>query len=151
MFLILTNLVQHLVTFVQNECLDVAQREFLLADQGIQTTGGTDNDVGERLFVRQDFNVLLDRSTSVEDCSLHIGKVLAESRILVLDLIRQFTGVAHNKDRTLSRNGLELMEGSQNEDRRLTETRLGLAQDVNVQNGGRNADLLDCNKAETAC
>lgn len=97
-FLILTNLVQHLVTFIQNECLDIAQRELLITDQGIETTRSTDNDVGERLLVRQDFNVLLDRSASVENCSLHIGKVLAESGILVLDLVRQFTGVAHHKD-----------------------------------------------------
>ena len=40
------------------------------------------------------------------------------------------------------------MKGRQDEDGRLTKTRLGLAEDVNVQDSGRNADLLDCNKAE---
>lgn len=40
------------------------------------------------------------------------------------------------------------MKSSQDEDRGLSETRLGLAENVDVQDSGRNADLLDCNEAD---
>lgn len=143
-----TNLIQHFVTFVKNECLDVAQGELFVADQSIQTTRSTNDDVGERFLVGKNFDVLLDRSTSVEYRSLHIGKVLAEPSILVLDLVCQFTSVAHNKDGALPRNSLQLVKSRQDENRGLSETRLGLAENVDVQNSGRNADLLDCSKAD---
>lgn len=143
-----TNLIQHLVTLVKNECLDVTQRKLLVTDQGVETTRSSNDDVGERFLVRKDFNVLLNRSTSVEDCSLYIGKVLAEPSILVLDLVCQLTGVAHNKDGALPRNSFQLVESSQDENRGLSETRLSLAENVDVQDSGRNADLLDCNEAD---
>lgn len=144
----LTNLVQHSITLVKNECLDVAQGKLLITNQSVQPTGGSNDNVGERVLVGQHFDVLLDRSTSIEDCSLHIGKVLAEPSILVLDLVRQFTSVAHHKNRALPRNGFQLVEGSQDENCGLSETRLGLAKNIDVQDSGWDADLLDCSKAE---
>jgi hypothetical protein len=41
-----------------------------------------------------------------------------------------------------------LVKGSENEDRGLTETGLGLAKNIDVQNRRRNANLLDCWKAK---
>lgn len=143
-----TNLIQHLVTLVKNECLDVTQRELLVTDQSVETTRSSNDDVGERFLVGKDFDVLLNWSTSVKDCSLHIGKVLAEPSILVLDLVCQLTSVTHNKDGAFPRNSFQLVEGSQDEDRGFSETRLGLAENVDVQDSGRNADLLDCNEAD---
>jgi hypothetical protein len=143
-----TNLVQHLVTLVENEGLHVAQGQFLVTDQRVQTTGSGHHNVGVGFLVGQDFDVLLDRSTTVEDRSLNIGQVLRETGVLVLNLISELTGVAHDQDLALARNGLQLVEGGENEDRGFTETRLGLAKNVDVQNGSRNANLLDCWKAE---
>ena len=100
------------------------------------------------LLVGQNFDVFLDRGTTVEDRSLNVGQVLRETGVLVLDLISKLTGVAHNQDLALARNGLQLMKGGENEDRGLTETGLGLAKNIDVQNGSRNANLLDCWKAE---
>lgn len=140
----LTDLVQHPVTLIQNEGLDVAQRQLLLADQSIQTAGSGDNDVGVCLLVRKGLDILLDRSTSVEHSRLHIGEVLAEPSILVLDLIGKFASMAHNQNGAFSRNRLELVKGGQDEDSRLSETRLGLAKHIDVQDCGRDADLLDC-------
>jgi hypothetical protein len=143
-----TNLVEHLVTLVKNEGLHVAQGQFLVTDQGVQTTGSGHHNVGVGFLVGQDFDVLLDRSTTVEDCSFNVGQVLRETGVLVLDLISELTGVAHDQDLALARNGLQLVKGGENEDRGFTETRLGLAKNIDVQNGSRNANLLDCWKAE---
>lgn len=141
-------MVKHLVTLVENKGLHVAQGQFLVTDQRVQTTGSGNNNVGVGLLVGQDFDVLLDRGTTVEDRSLNVGQVLRETGVLVLDLISKLTGVAHNQDLALARNGLQLMKGGENEDRGLTETGLGLAKNIDVQNGSRNANLLDCWKAE---
>ena len=39
-----TNLVEHLVTLIEHEALDVAQAEVLVAHKGVQTTGSGDDD-----------------------------------------------------------------------------------------------------------
>lgn len=148
---ILTNLLQHLVTLIDNESLDMAQRKLLLANQRVQTTGRTNHNIRERVFVRKRLDILLERSTTVEDGRLNIGEVFTESSVFVLDLVRQLTSMAHDKDRAFAGDRLQLMEGRQDENRRFSETRLGLAEDIDVQNSGRNADLLDCSDPETAC
>ncbi len=43
----------------------------------------------------------------------------------------------------LSVNGLQLLQGGQNEDRGLAHAGLGLAEDVHAQNGLRNALMLN--------
>lgn len=146
-----TNLIQHLVTLVKNEGLHAAERQLLLANQRVQTTWSTNDDVGVRLLVREHFNILLHRGTTVEHGSLDIRQVLAESRVLVLDLVRQLAGVAHDKDGAFARNRLQLMESGQNEDSGLSKARLGLAKHIDVEDRGRNADLLDCSDAERRC
>jgi hypothetical protein len=39
------------------------------------------------------------------------------------------------------------VKSCEDENGRLSKTRLGLAKNINVQNGGRNTDLLDCDEA----
>lgn len=140
----LTNLVEHLVTLVQDKGLDVAQVEVLIADQSIQTTGGGNDDVGVGVLVRQNLDILLDGSTTVEDRSLDVRQILGETGVLVLDLVGELTGVAHHENRALAGNGLQLVKSSQDEDRSLTQTGLGLAKNIDVEDGSWDADLLDC-------
>jgi hypothetical protein len=52
--------------------------------------------------------------------------------------------VAHNHNRDLAVDGLDLLEGGEHEDRSLTETRLGLANDIATEKGLRDGFLLDC-------
>jgi hypothetical protein len=52
--------------------------------------------------------------------------------------------VAHDQDLALAGNGLQLVKGGQNEDGGLTETGLGLAKNIDVEDGSWNANLLDC-------
>lgn len=146
--MLLTNLVKHLVTLIEDKCLDVAQRKLLVTDQRIQTTGSSDNDVGVSILVGQKLDILLQRNTTEENGSLDIGQVLGETGVLVLDLVGQLAGVAHNQDRALARNGLQLVEGGQDKDRGLTKTGLGLAKNVDIQDSSRDANLLDCVEAE---
>jgi hypothetical protein len=56
--------------------------------------------------------------------------------------------VAHDQDLALASNGFELVQSGENEDGGLTETGLGLAKNIDIQNGSRDADLLDCWEAE---
>lgn len=56
--------------------------------------------------------------------------------------------MAHDEDGAFSRDRFELVKSRQDEDSGLSETRLGLAEHVDIQNCGRDADLLDCDKAE---
>lgn len=116
----------------------------LVTNEGVQTTGSGDHDVGHSFLLGQKFNILLDGGTTVKDRGLNVGKVLGETSILVLDLVGELTGVAHDQNLALASDGLQLVKGGQNEDSGFTETGLGLAQNVDVQNGGWNADLLDC-------
>lgn len=96
------------------------------------------------LLVLEKLNILLNRCASVENCGFHIGHVLAESGVFVLDLVGQLTGVAHDQNRGFALNGLDLLQGSQDEDCCLTQTGLGLAQNVGTEDRLRNGVLLDC-------
>jgi hypothetical protein len=142
----LTNLVKHLIALVQDEHADVSKTQVLVADKGVETARGADNDVGVSLLVLEDLGILLDGSAAVEDASLDVGHVLAESVVLVADLESQLTSMAHNQDRALSGDRLDLLEGGENKDSRLAETRLGLADDVAAEHGLGNACLLNCSR-----
>lgn len=140
----LTNLVKHLVALVEHEELHSAQAHLLLTHEGVQATRSGDDDVRVRLLVGEDLFVLLDVCATVENSSLHLRHVLGEAVVLVLDLEGELTGVAHNEDLSLASHSIDLLKGADNEDRSLTETRLGLAEDVGADNSLRDANLLDC-------
>ena len=126
----------------------MAQRQLLFANQSIQAARGTNYYVRVCFLIRQNFHIFLERSTTIKDGSLHVRKILAESGVFVLDLIRQLSRVAHDQDRALPRDRLQLVKSRQNKHRSLPETGLGLAKDIDVQNSCRNAHLLDCREAE---
>lgn len=94
---VLTDLIKHLVALIEHEDADAAQAKVFVPDQSIKPTRSTDNDVRVSLLVLEDFGVLLDRCTAVEDTGLDVGHVLAEAVILVADLERQLAGVAHDQ------------------------------------------------------
>ena len=139
-------MIKHLVTLVQDKAVDAAQTQLLLTHERIKSTGSGDNDVWVGLGVGQKFNILLNRSTSVEDTNLDTNQIFRETIILVPDLISQLAGVAHDK------NGgfigkvihIELLESCNDKDSSFTKTGLGLAEDILTQNCLRDADLLDC-------
>lgn len=138
-----TDLVEHLVALVEDEAVDTAKAKVLVTHESIQTTRGADNDVRVCLLVLENVDVLLDRGATVEDRSLHIGQVLAEARVLILDLERQLAGVAEDQDRGLASDRLDLLKGGQDEDSGLSETGLGLADQISSKDGDRKSILLD--------
>ena len=93
-----TNLVEHLVTLIEDKDLDATKAEVLVTDQGIQTARGGDDYVRVSVFVLEDLGVLNDRGSTVEDGGLDLWHILAESGVFVLDLVGQLAGVAHNED-----------------------------------------------------
>ena len=96
------------------------------------------------ILVLEDLGVLLDRGTTIEDSSLDVGHVLGETVVLIADLESQLTSVAHDQDRALASDGLDLLKGRENEHSSLTETRLRLTDDVTTEKGLRDTGLLNC-------
>lgn len=82
----------------------------LVSDQGVQSTGCSDDDMWVSILVLQELGILLNRSSTVEDCGLDFGHILAEASIFVLDLVSQLAGVAHNKDGCLASDWVDLLE-----------------------------------------
>lgn len=136
-------MVEHLVALVEDEDTHTAEAENLVTDQRIKTTRGSDDDVRASILALDRLDILLDGSTAVEDTGLDVGQVLAEAVVLVADLERKLTSVAHDEDRDLAGNRLNLLQGGQDEDRSLAETGLGLADDVAAKKSLGNASLLD--------
>lgn len=144
-----TNALKHLVALVEHEHPDATKTQVLVANKGVQTTRGTDDNVGVGLRAAEDGNVLGDLSTTVEDAGADLGHVLGETVVLVANLEGQLTSVAQNEDGALAVDGLDLLKGRQHENGRLTGTGLGLADDVTANEGLGNACLLDCRVARS--
>lgn len=144
--LLLTGLVQHLVALIEDEVLQVGKAEVPIADKSIDTTGCTNYDVRVGLLVAEELNVLLNGCSTVEDTDLDVGQELGETVVLVPDLVGQLTSMAHDQDRGDTRLGLliHLLQSSEDEDGCLSETGLGLAENIVTKNGLGNGDLLDC-------
>ena len=146
--LLITNLVQHFIAFIKDEDFDVSKAKLLLSDQRIQTTRSSDDNMRVGIFVGKGFDILLHRCASVKDCCFHFWEIFAEPGVLVLNLVGEFTGVTHDKDCALARHRLDLLECSEDEDGCLSETGLGLAEDIGSKDGLRDAHLLDCSEAK---
>jgi hypothetical protein len=139
-----TNLIKHLVTFVEDETVDTSETQLLVADKSVQTTRSGHHNVGMGLLVGQNLVVLLDGNSTVEDGRLDLGHVLAEAIKLVANLESQLTSVAKDQHGGLALDRVDLLKRRQDEDGGLTETGFGLAEDIGSQDGLRNDGLLDC-------
>lgn len=136
-------MLEHFVALVENKVLDVLGIQDLVADEGVQAAGGSDDDVGALGLVLDELGVLGHGSATKERADAHVGHVLRETRVLVLNLVGKLTRVAQNYHRDLAVDWLKLLQRSENEHSRLPVTRLGLAQDIHAQNGLRDTLLLD--------
>jgi hypothetical protein len=112
--------------------LQIGKAEMPIADEGVDTTGSADNDVRVSVLVAEELDILLNGSSSVEDTDLDVRQELGEAVVLVTDLVGQLAGVAHDQDSSDTRLGLliHLLEGCEDEDGSLSETGLGLAEDI---------------------
>mmetsp|Transcript_714 Transcript_714/g.2019 ORF Transcript_714/g.2019 Transcript_714/m.2019 type:complete len:260 (+) Transcript_714:587-1366(+) len=131
---------QHLVTLVNDEVLDLVDLEGAFGDESLQPAGGAHHDVG-RVGLEQ-LAVLGDGDTAVEDTNLDAIQVLAEAVVLLGDLEGQLARVADHQHAGLAILGLQLVQRGQHEHRRLAHTRLGLADHVHAQHRLRDAHVL---------
>lgn len=76
--------------------------------------------------------------------SLDIRHIFRETRILILDLERQFTGMTKNDHSHFIRTWFDLLQGSQHEHSRFTHTRFRLTQNIGTENGLWDTFLLNC-------
>ena len=137
----LTQLLQHLVTLVQNKVFQILQTQLLALDQGEDAARSSNNNV--RTVVLQHLLVLGDGHASEEDSDLDILEELAEPLILLADLEGELPGVAHDQHRDLTIHWLNLLERGQHEDCSLAHPRLGLAQNIHTQHRLYNMVKLD--------
>lgn len=113
---LLTDSFEHLVALVEDEVADGGALETLVADEGVEATGGADDDVGALVLVLEQVLVDLDARSAVEDAGANAGHVLAEAGVLVLDLVGELARVAEDDDGDFTSDRLNLLEGSGNED-----------------------------------
>lgn len=83
-----------------------------------------------RILVGQKLDVLGHWSPTVKHSRFHFWHVFAEPGIFILDLIGEFTGVAHDQNRTFARIWLDLLQCGENEDGGLSKSRFGLAKNI---------------------
>lgn len=138
-----TNLVQHFVAFIENEDLNVAEAELRVANKGVQTARGANNNVRNRILVGEELDVFVDWRSAVEDTRFHVRHPFLEASVLIADLVSQLTGVAHDQDCRLSRNRVEKLKSCENEDCGFAKTRLGLNENICTQDGLGDGTLLD--------
>ncbi len=138
----LTKLFEHFVALIQNEVLDTLCVETLVPSECVQTARGGDDDMGA-LGGLEEFLILLNGSSAIEDDSADIGHVLGESEVLVADLEGEFAGVAEYDDGDPVFCWVELLEGGEDEDCGLSMTRFGLTEDVHAKDRLWDALLLD--------
>lgn len=93
----LTNTLEHLVALVENKHADASEAQMLIANQSIQTTGRTDNNVRVCLRVAKRSDVLRDLGTTVENAGANLRHVLGESVVFIANLECQLARVAQNK------------------------------------------------------
>jgi hypothetical protein len=101
-----------------------------IPDQTVQTAGRRNHNVRTRLRVLDQVDVFLNRRPAIKHRRPDIWQILAESGVLVPDLKGQFTGVTEDEDSDFAVDGLDLLEGREDKDGSLAETRFGLAEDI---------------------
>lgn len=143
----LTNLLEHLVAFVENKVLDAARFEALVADKSVHSARRANNDVRTLCLVLEDGLVGGHGRAAVEDRGADVWHILGEARVLISDLVRELARVAEDDDAHFSVLGLNLLQSGEDEDGCLSHTRLCLAHDVHAKNRLGDALLLDCNEA----
>lgn len=143
--MVLTRLIEHLVTLIENKVLEVSKAHVLIADERIDTTGRSNDDVRMGVLVGEKFDVFLDRCTAVEDANLYVGQELGETVVLIANLIGQLAGVAHNQNACDAGLGLllHLLQSCKDKDSGLSKTGLGLAEDIVAENCLGDGNLLD--------
>lgn len=140
----LTRLIEHLVALIEDEVTDAAEAKGLIAHKGFETPGSTNDDVGAVVLVLEGLDIVLDGHSTVENAGLDVGQVLAEPVVLIANLVGQFTSVAHNDNRDLAIDWLYLLKSGEHEDSSLTQTGLGLADDISTEKGLGDTSLLNC-------
>lgn len=117
---------QHLISLIEDEQLHCISAEDATLDHVLNTTGGTDNDVGT---VTESGHILTDVGTTDTGVALQLHEVTNGNNDL-LDLLGQLTG--RSKDQSLA--GLDvdvdLLEGGDGEGSGLTGTGLGLSDNI---------------------
>ena len=132
--------------------MEIFKLQVLPVDQGKDSAGGSNHDVGGLLWVFEQLNILVDWHTAVKSGASDLLEVLRESIELLLDLVRKLSRVAENEGASWLRIILvNLVEDGKDEDGGLSHSGDSLAKDVLTGHGCWDALLLDLGRMlETA-
>ena len=135
------HVVKHLVALVQNEHLQVVQRQSLVADQSQDTSGRTHYNVRSLVTLEQ---LLLhsDGLASVDHLSSHVGHELGKTSEFALDLVSKLTSVAHDQGRARVGVLAQALQHVQHKDGSFAHSRHSLAEHIHTEDSLRNALLL---------
>lgn len=136
----LTQLLQHLVAFVEDEMFEIFQVKLLVANERENSARCADHNMWRHCL--QSLFVLLHWHATEEHPNFNAGHVLAETLVFLADLEGQLTSVAHNQNVDIVVGWFQLLKSCQDEDGGLSHTRFSLAQDVHPQNSLWNAFVL---------
>jgi len=135
---------EHLVTFIQNELLQIGKIQCLFIDKTQDAPGCSDDNVGKIVFVLKNISVLLKGDSSVEHLSVDFWtKILLEAFKFGTNLKGQFTGMAENKCRDLPFDWYYLLKNREDKHGSFPHTTLSLTNNVGSQNCLRNAFVLN--------
>lgn len=114
----------------------------LVASESEDTAGSTNNDVGSVEALHQ-LNMVVDGLSTVNNFTTDVFHEFSETSELVLNLVGKFASVAHDNSRAGLGIVSDVLKDGQDEHCGLAHSRDGLAEDVNAEDGVRNATLLN--------
>ena len=117
---------KHLIGLVKNEHLHGIGLQETALDHVMDTTRGTDDDLGAIL---KSLHVLTDASTTDTGVALDVHEVANGDHDL-LNLLGQLTGGGKNESLALLHVGIDLLKDRDGESGRLSGTGLGLGNDI---------------------
>ncbi len=141
LFFLLTQLLQHLVTFIQNKVFDMLQIQCIRSNKRQDTTRRAHYNMRAVLF--ECVLVLFDTNTTKKHAHFHRWHIFTKTLVLFAYLKCQLSRMTHDKHRDLTIYWLKLLQSRQHKYGRLTHTRLGLTYDVHGQDRLRDTLVLN--------
>lgn len=117
---------KHLIGLVEDEHLHGVGLEEATLDHVLDTTGGTDNDLGA---VLKSLHVITNAGTTNAGVALNVHEV-TEGDDDLLDLLSQLTGRSEDQSLASLQAGVDLLENGDRESGSLSSTGLGLGNNI---------------------
>lgn len=134
---------KHLVGLIEDEHLHGVGAEEAALDHIVDTTRGSDHDLGA---VLEGLHVIANTGSTNAGVALDVHEV-ADGDNDLLDLLGQLAGGSKDQGLALLHTGVDLLENGNGESSRLASTGLGLGDHIVTLDDGHDSTLLDSRRA----